>query len=58
MKLSIYLRRKKLSQRDFCKIIGVSHATINNYMRGVREPRKEIVKKIKRAMKAKIVEFK
>ena len=44
MKLADYLKEKKLTQREFAKIIGVEQACINYYLKGKRKPIKRIAR--------------
>jgi transcriptional regulator with XRE-family HTH domain len=41
MKLKDYLKKKKLSQREFSKLTGISTPTLSRIMNGTRTPRVE-----------------
>jgi predicted transcriptional regulator len=46
MKLSDYISENKLTQAAFGKLIGVSQAAIDRYLRGERNPHKKYMKRI------------
>lgn len=54
MKLGDYIEMKNLSQADFGRIVGVSQAAIDRYVRGARRPRYDIIPKIVNATNGKV----
>jgi DNA-binding transcriptional regulator YiaG len=46
MKLSAYLRKKKISQTDFARTLGVEREAVARWIAGIRRPRPEIARKI------------
>ena len=58
MKITTYLKRKKISIRTFAKLVGVSHTAISLYLKGERQPSRETLVRLKRVMNTNIVELK
>lgn len=54
MDLKTYLELKRILLKDFAEIIGVSPATISNYLNWHRKPTLEIGRRIEKATKGKV----
>jgi transcriptional regulator with XRE-family HTH domain len=46
MKLSAYLKKKKLSQAAFAKELGVEREAVARWIAGIRRPRPEVAQRI------------
>jgi len=49
MDLHTYLKKKKLSQGDFAKKVGVTAGCISHLVRGIRRPRADLAVRIQAA---------
>ena len=58
MKITTYLKRNNISQREFCRRLGVSHNTVSNYIRGKNKPSKSMMQKMKEIIGSKSLELK
>lgn len=54
MLLDDWLHEKRMQNRDFAKLIGVSEMSIGNYRRGKRMPRPPVVKAIEQATEGRV----
>jgi len=54
MKLATYLKRKKLSQREFARMCKISHTSISKYLNGTRIPNSSNTKKIVKYTKGEV----
>ena len=46
MKLRDYLESRNLSSKEFAKLVGISAASVDNYLAGRRTPTLKIARKI------------
>lgn len=46
MKLGTFIKSREMSHEAFGKLVGVTQATINRYVRGERFPSPEMIRKI------------
>lgn len=49
MKIGTFIKSREMSHEAFGKIVGVTQATINRYVRGERFPSPEMIRKIHEA---------
>jgi DNA-binding transcriptional regulator YdaS (Cro superfamily) len=49
MQLSEWLKRANLSQKGFARVLGVSPACVNRFIKGNREPSIDMIDQIERA---------
>ena len=56
MKISTYLKRKNMSQRQFAELLGLSHNAIYLYLKGKNKPSEKVLTRMKRLMNTKEVE--
>lgn len=49
MKLGTFIKSREMSHEAFGKIVGVTQATINRYVRGERFPSPEMIRRIQDA---------
>lgn len=55
--LKLQRQKKKLSQEELGKLVGVTGVTIMRYEKGLREPKLEIVKALANALKIPVAEL-
>ncbi len=54
MKLGTFIKSRDMSHEAFGKIVGVTQATINRYVRGERFPSPEMIRKIQDATEGSV----
>ena len=54
MKLKDYLKKKKISCKEFARMLGVTPQTISNYNSGKSYPSRNTVKKIEKLTGGKV----
>lgn len=54
MNLKTYLTKNNINRQKFCDDLGIHYQSLNNILRGVRYPSRELAKKIEVATKGKV----
>lgn len=54
MTLEDYLDDQDMTQREFAELLGVTHQAVNQWLRGRRFPRRELIVKIEKITGGKV----
>lgn len=54
MQLEVYLESRNFEQKEFAEMVGISVASISNYLSGRRKPSLEIGRKIEQVTNGKV----